>query len=252
MSMMPDVETAPRVRPRETEEISRGFTLPLVLGPLRGSWWQPASGGKIARVLLGTYEPEQTKIFQEHIRPGQTVLDIGAAAGYYTLVSAGLVGKTGRVFAFEPDPTNLKYLRAHVQQNRLSQVVVLPLAIADRHGVARFGGGSGTGTGRLCDDGAHEVPLTRLDDLLEEVRFAPNHLKIDVEGAELAVLHGGEQMIRQHRPTIFLSTHEWITPGIHRSCCELLTSWDYDLAPIHGADVATATELLCIPNTHHV
>ena len=73
----------------------------------------------------------------------------------------------------------------------------------------------------------------------------PQHLKIDVEGAEIAVLREGRQLIEKCRPIIFLSTHEKIVPGIHRRCCELLTQWGYRLSPITGPSAAEASELLC-------
>ena len=223
------------------------LSVPLVVGPLRGNWWQLASGGKIARLLLGTYEPEQSGLFNRYLCPGDKVLDIGAAAGYYTLLAARLVGPTGRVIAFEPDSRNLKFLRGHVEQNRLTQVTVLPLALADETGTARFGGGTGTGTGRLCGDGSDEVQVRRLDDVAAEMKLRPRHLKIDVEGAEMAVLRGGEHLIRECRPTIFLSTHEKILPGIQAECCQLLAAWGYRLEPITGSSVADASELLCRP-----
>ena len=223
---------------------ARGLSVPFVVGPLRGNWWQLASGGKIARLLLGTYEPEQSGLFDQHIRPGDQVLDIGAAAGYYTLLSAKLVGTTGRVVSFEPDPNNLQFLRSHVEQNRLDQVTILPIALADETGTARFGGGTGTGTGRLCNDGPTEVAVRRLDDVAAEMDLRPRHLKIDVEGAEMAVLRGGQRLIEKYWPTIFLSTHEKIVPGIHRQCCELLLQWGYSLSPITGDSLEEASELL--------
>lgn len=223
------------------------LSLPIVVGPLRGCWWQPASGGKLARLLMGTYETEQSQLFVQHVRAGHQVLDIGACVGYYTLLAARLVGSRGKVYAFEPDPTNLSYLRGHVRQNRFPQVTVLPLALDQTTGSARFGGGTGTGTQRLCEQGSLEVPVRRLDDVAAELSLAPDCLKIDVEGAELAVLHGGKQTILQHRPTIFLSTHNGVQLGIQRACCELLRSWGYDLQPIVGPTVDRSSELLCVP-----
>jgi len=222
-----------------------GISVPVVAGPLRGNWWQLASCGKLARLLLGTYEQEQSQLFARHIHSGQQVLDVGAAAGYYTLLAARLVGPTGRIISFEPDPTNQSFLRAHVEQNGLSQVTILPIAVANQTGTARFGGGTGTGTGRLCEDGAWEVAVRRLDDVAEEMNLEPQHLKIDVEGVELAVLQGGQNLIQRCRPTIFLSTHGNILPGSHRACCELLTEWGYQLSPITGDSVESSSELLC-------
>jgi len=229
-----------------SESFGRGVWLPIVGGALRGNRWCPASGGKLLRVLLGTYEKEQTSLFLERIRPGDVVLDIGAACGYYTLLAAKLVGKGGRIVSFEPDPKNAAYLRRHVSANQLSQAMVLQMALSDNSGQARFGGGSGSGTGRLCDGGAYDVTVRRLDDVAAQLQLAPTHLKIDVEGAELAVLRGGEQTIRRCMPTIFLSTHPGIVKTVHADCCDLLTRWGYDLQPILGGELARSTEVLAV------
>jgi hypothetical protein len=114
--------------------------------------------------------------------------------------------------------------------------------LADSDGTARFGCGSGSGTNCLQESGEFEVRVRRLDDQAEELGLAPQHLKIDVEGAELAVLRGGERLIRRYLPTIFLSTHG---PAVHAACCGLLTAWGYSLSPIVGGAVATASEILC-------
>jgi FkbM family methyltransferase len=235
-------ESAPQAG---NQRLGRGFSLPIVLGPLRGCWWQPTSGGKITRLLLGTYEREQSQAFEQRIRPGEQLLDIGAAVGYYSLLAAQLVGRHGRVFAFEPDATNLEYLRRHCAQNRLAQITVLGLALDDVSGTARFGGGTGTGTGRLCQEGGQTVAVRRLDDVAAEHQLAPQHIKIDVEGAELGVLRGGEQLIRTCRPTLYLSTHDWIRAGVHHACCELLSDWGYQLQPLLGDSIAATSELLC-------
>lgn len=220
--------------------------LPILGGALRGHRWCPASGGKLLRVLLGTYEKEQTSLFLRHIGPGDVVLDIGAACGYYTLLASKLVGKAGRIVAFEPDPKNAGYLRRHVSANHLSQATILQLALSDNSGTARFGGGSGTGTGRLCDEGAYDVTVRRLDDIAAQLQVAPTHLKIDVEGAELSVLRGGEQTIRRHQPTIFLSTHPGMVKRVHADCCDLLARWGYELRPILGGELARSTEVLAM------
>jgi len=194
---------------------------------------------------MGTYEPEQTALFCRLIAPGQTVFDVGAAAGYYTLLSAQLLGTGGRVVACEPEPKNFRFLRQHVAGNRLQNVTLLPRAVGAESGSARFGGGTGTGTGRLTGAGQLIVAVERLDDLATEQKCSPDFIKIDVEGAELDVLRGGEATIRRSRPTIFLSTHEGDRPGVHAACCELLATWGYDLQPILGEDLARTSEVLC-------
>jgi FkbM family methyltransferase len=217
---------------------------PILAGPLRGRRWLLESRGKLARILLGSYEPEQTRLFQAHVRPGDTVLDVGAHVGYYTVLSAVLAGDSGSVWSFEPNPANAAFLRRHAAINRLARVRVEQAAVSDAEGTARFDFGGGSGTGHLSADGAIEVRTLRLDDFCAAHGILPHAVKIDVEGAEAAVLAGAERTIDSARPVIFLSTHG---PGPHAACVAWLRARGYALRPIVGESVEAATELLCTP-----
>lgn len=216
--------------------------LPILAGPLRGRWWLPQSRGKILRILGGTYEPEQTRLFREHITAGATVLDVGAHVGYYTVLSAVLAGPRGRVVAFEPNPSNHSFLERHVALNRLNNVTVENVAVADTNGTASFAFGTGSGTGRLQSGGDLEVRTIRLDDFCRERGVQPGFIKIDVEGAELDVLRGAAETVAAHHPVIFLSTHG---PRIHADCLAWLRERQYALAPVSGSDLGSASEVLC-------
>ena len=218
--------------------------LPIVAGRLRGRWWLPASRGKVLRILNGTYEREQTRLFERHLRPGATVLDVGAHVGYYTLLSSVLVGDAGRVHAFEPNPANAEFLRRHVRINRRSNVQVEQAAVSDRAGTARFDFGTGSGTGHLADAGALEVRTVQLDDYCTTNGLAPSAIKIDVEGAELSVLEGGRETLARHRPVIFLSTHG---AEVHRASLQVLRGLGYALSPILGSDLHATSEVLALP-----
>lgn len=218
--------------------------LPIIAGRLRGRWWLPASRGKILRILNGTYEREQTRLFEQHVRPGATVLDVGAHVGYYTLLSAVLAGPSGRVHAFEPNPKNADFLRRHVRINRLDTVRVEQAAVSDHEGTARFDFGTGSGTGHLADRGALEVRTLRLDDYCAQHALAPAAIKIDVEGAEMSVLQGARETLARHRPVIFLSTHG---PEVHRASLAFLRELGYRVSPILGGDVEATTEVLATP-----
>jgi FkbM family methyltransferase len=218
--------------------------LPIVGGRLRGRWWLPASRGKVLRILGGTYEPEQTRLFEERLRAGDTVLDVGAHVGYYTLLSSVLVGPGGSVWAFEPNPQNAGFLRRHAQVNGCANVRVTEAAVSDEAGRARFDFGTGSGTGRLAGGGALEVATVRLDDFVREHGIAPAAVKIDVEGGELRVLEGARDTLAAHRPVLFLSTHG---AEVHRACMALLREAGYAFRPILGTDVESTSELLCVP-----
>ena len=221
-----------------------GLRFPILAGPLRGRWWLLESRGKLARILLGTYEPEQTRLFTRHVGPGDTVLDVGAHVGYYTVLSAVLAGPSGAVWSFEPNPVNAGFLRCHAEINGLRQVRVEQAAVSDAEGTARFDFGTGSGTGHLSTDGAIEVRTLRLDDVCAANGIVPKAVKIDVEGAEAAVLAGAAATIERARPVIFLSTHG---AGPHAACLAWLRARGYALAPIVGGSVDTASELLCTP-----
>jgi len=211
-------------------------------GPMRGTRWAPASGGKVARLLCGTYEREQTQKFCDVLAEGDILFDVGASVGYYTLLSAKFVGLRGHVVAFEPDPKNIAYLRRHVKANQLSNVSIHEMAVADQEGTARFEFGTGTGTGRLSSGGSLSVPVTSLDKFSAEHNLRPTHIKIDVEGAETQVLKGARELLSETHPTIFLSTHG---SDVHETCCRLLRELNYDLQPMNGGDLRTSDEVFC-------
>ena len=212
--------------------------------PLRGYWWLPASRGKVLRVLRGTYEPEQTAHFVRWVRPGATVIDIGAHVGYYTLLASMLAGESGSVWAFEPEPTNAAFLRRHMYLNNCRNVQVEELAVSNTTGHARFLCGKGSGTGHLDRTGDMEVRTVRLEDFCAARGITPSAIKIDVEGAEAAVLDGAKELILRARPVIFLSTHG---PAMRAQCLHWLREAGYALQPILGGSIEDAAEILALP-----
>jgi len=148
------------------------------------------------------------------------------------------------VAAFEAHPRNAAFLREHVRLNRLANVQVVEAAVARAPGRARFGGGTGTGTGRLDPRGDFEVEAVSLDAFCAGPDKGPDAVKLDVEGAELDVLEGSRQVLRGARPALFLSTHG---PEVHRKCLDFLRPFGYAFRPMAGQDLETATEVLCLP-----
>jgi SAM-dependent methyltransferase len=206
-------------------------SIPILSGPLFGSRWLPASGGKIMRLLCGTYKPAQTRLFTKLIKPGSVVFDLGARVGYYTLLSSRLV-RQGQVVAFETDPRHLAFLRANLAANRCSNVQVRELAVT-----------MGDEAWDRVDDGRIYVNTTTLDDFVDKTQLQPTHLKIDVRSAAFDVLRGGIETLVACRPTIFLTVHR---ADVRADCCELLRDLDYELQPIEGREVRLADSLLCI------
>jgi FkbM family methyltransferase len=203
--------------------------LPILRGPLRGLRWLVATRSSF---LFGTYEPTQTRLFQEFVKLGDVVYDVGAHFGYYTLLSSKLVGAGGRVLAFEPSPANLARLYRHINLNGRKNVQVLELAVSDHEGIAHFETRTGSGVGHLADDGPLEVKLTTLDSLSQFP--LPQVMKIDVEGAEVGVLNGAKALFAKCKPVIFLSLHG---DDLKTTCMNLLSGYGYTFRQIEPMEI---------------
>lgn len=205
--------------------IPKGTTVRILGGPTRGMRWIVDSAPHAC--WLGVYERDWRVVFERTVTAGSTVFDLGAHVGFYTLLASVLVGPEGRVFAFEPMPANEAYLRQHLRLNHITNVTVVAAAVSDRSGLAHFEPGPSTVCGRLSANGPLEVPTVSLDDLVAAGEVpSPDFIKIDVEGAELAVLDGARRLMGETHPTLFVSTHN---RDIHPKCCRVLRSLGYDV-----------------------
>ncbi|MGH9359096.1 MAG: FkbM family methyltransferase [Terriglobia bacterium] len=214
--------------------------VPIWQGKLRGKKW--IAGSSDHGCWLGSYEHAQRRLFEDIVERGSVVFDIGAHAGFYTLLASTVAGPSGRVFAFEPSPSNMLFLKRHLLLNGISNVTTIAAAVSDREGYALFEEGPTSSQGRLSPFGRLKVRTVSLDELISRGEIpVPAFLKIDAEGAESEVLKGACATLSEAHPTIFLSTH-----GERRrqQCMELLGPLGYRLQPIGADTVETAREIL--------
>ena len=155
------------------------------------------------RYREGCYEPEMVALFRRTLRPGWTVIDAGANIGYFTLLASRLVGPSGRVIAFEPDPTNFEYLVRNIRANGCANVQAERLALSDRTGSLPFRRDRFKSEGHLVEGsppgrGAIAVPTVRLDDFAQQHRIdTVQFIKFDIEGGEPAALRGMAESSRR-------------------------------------------------------
>ena len=212
------------------------MVLPILQGKLRGFKWIVGSSNH--GCWLGSYEHHKRKAFERMVTTGSVVFDIGANVGFYTLLAAVLVGSKGMVFAFEPVPLNLYYLKEHLRINGIRWVSVIESAVANCPGVAHFAAGPTPSMGHLAADGSFIVNTVSLDQMFRTGKLPPpDCIKIDVEGAEEDVLLGAKSLLAALHPTIFLATH---SKELHSTCCELLRSLGYTVEYLDRADEVLA------------
>jgi FkbM family methyltransferase len=160
---------------------------------------------------MARVDPALLRLAAEVVRRGDTVWDIGANLGLFSFAAAVMAGPEGRVLAVEPDTDLVGLLRRSAARAAgpagaagLAPVEILPAAISDDVSVARFhiarrnrATSHLAGFGSAMAGGVRStrlVPTVTLDWLAARFR-APDVVKIDVEGAELAVLAGGSRVL---------------------------------------------------------
>jgi FkbM family methyltransferase len=212
--------------------IPNGTVVPILSGKLAGKRWIVGSG--IHRCWLGFYERDKQNLIARTVHPNSIFYDVGANVGIYSLLASMLV-QHGKVFAFEPLPRNIRFIGEHLRLNRVKNVEVIPTAISDENGVAQFEAEETGYMGHLTSGAGISVQTAALDSLVQAGRIPPpNYIKMDVEGAETMALRGAIEILRQHRPILFLATHGH---EIHAECLRFLESIGYDarmLGPMDG------------------
>jgi FkbM family methyltransferase len=158
-------------------------------------------------LLRGKYERHTRTLFGQAVKPGTHVLDIGAHIGYFTLLAARAVGPTGRVSAFEPDPSNYRFLCHNVALNGMEEVVTtVPKAVVDTSGIRPFFAdvknsvrSSLSREGR--SDGGTPVECTTVDDFIDRGEGV-DVVKLDVEGGEVHALRGMRRSLTDTSPLV--------------------------------------------------
>ncbi|WP_170509222.1 FkbM family methyltransferase [Ruegeria arenilitoris] len=172
------------------------------LDPYHSKFWRKASAGD--------WEPETFAVLDQHLSPDRDYLDIGAWIGPTVLYGAR---KARHVWCFEPDPTAFRHLAWNLDLNDIRNVSAFGVALSDRFGVARMAsvrGEPGDSTSSLLHDGAHGTNALTIawDQFATATDLSGISLvKMDIEGAEFAVLPTLADWLQDQKPALYLSLH---------------------------------------------
>ena len=155
--------------------------------------------------INGVYEDIETELVKNEIKEGDVVLDVGANIGYYSLIFAKLVGKYGKVFAFEPESYNFGLLNKNLRINGYQNVITKNTVVSDYIGTTKlYLSNLTTGMHRIypsqyCTSKTINVETLTLDNYLNaELVDKISFVKIDVEGSELGVLRGMKNILQKN------------------------------------------------------
>lgn len=189
------------------------------------------SSHSASRALYFSSLPDyrEMRFMLDFLRPGDRFIDAGANVGLYTLLALSVVGDSGYVHAFEPNATVAAMLRETVNLNGSTNVTVHEIGLADEQGEAAFCLEGEDCTAHIVSTShgnQSEIPIGRLDHILENVPFAL--MKLDIEGYEPFAIKGASAWTRNHNPPVMLiemagysSRHGVSTSDFIRSLAEM-------------------------------
>ena len=166
--------------------------------------------------LLGRWDSNELAAVQHLIKPGDNVVEVGANFGVYTLLMSNIVGNSGHIMTFEPNPNVNKYLEKSIQLNGMKNIDLQKSAAGGTeressivYGEKNIGGGY---LGEAVPDENMNFKVVRLD---EVVKVQPvNVLKIDAEGCEEEVIHGAHDIIQSNKDITLII--EWSKKQLQR------------------------------------
>lgn len=183
----------------------------------------------------GDWFEDEIRFLRHLVQPGQTVVDIGANLGVYTLSMARRVGPQGRVWAFEPACRTAELLAHSIRSNGFTQVRLEQKALSNRSGSGllllqsqpELHALAASDLAERHDEGASEVvELTSLDEFFDGHGWpAVDIVKMDAEGEEARIIEGGERFLRAQSPLVLLE----IKAGadLHLELVDQLTALGY-------------------------
>jgi FkbM family methyltransferase len=216
-------------RPRET---ASGYKMYL----------DPAEYFQLELLVLGPQEPLTLGLIDQLIHEGDAIIDVGAHVGTHALRAARASGPLGRVYTFDPQPSNIDLVCRNANANNLQNIVAVCAAVGARNGFVRLNLQRESDRARLSLrlhnpnnlPVRFEVPIRRLDSFMvansiDEVAL----LKIDTEGYELEVLRGLGEQITNCRNIVF-EMLEGDSEDERMAVCDLLSAAGFELHRVDG------------------
>jgi FkbM family methyltransferase len=193
------------------------------------------------------FAPGREEQIIQHFKPvdGDTVIDVGANVGRYTILSSKIVGSRGRVIAIEPDPNAFHLLKKNIELNKCANVTAINCAAysEDLESLRLFCPLRDCGTSiyntvmeeRTSTEKFIDVPAAKLDSIVQQdialFEHKINWIKIDVEGAEFEVLKGAEKILsKSNYISVLIEVHNLRDGNFYGEIIDMLTNNNFRMS----------------------
>ena len=181
-----------------------GSVVTIKNGHLAGYKWR-RSHKYLTSYWLGTFELPIQNCLARELKLEDVFYDIGANAGFFSLLGSKCVGDKGHVFAFEPLPSNAEAVEEAFAINGLTNCYLIRAAVTNHSGEVSFSSSDDSSTAHITSVSRRvktetfNVQALTLDEFTQKFP-PPNLVKVDVEGAELLLLKGAEKLLKGGEP----------------------------------------------------
>ncbi len=171
----------------------------------------------LSRLIFEGFEKDEIEFMTKVLREGDTLIDIGANIGLFSLIGSKIVGNSGRVISFEPSPITYARITENIKLNNFENIDARNIGLSDKQGkltlnISENGFDAWNSFAGGNDDKFQKVVEVDVSTLDEELKNTDKNnisfIKIDVEGWEKFVLEGGKEILQNYTPTVMIEFTE--------------------------------------------
>jgi FkbM family methyltransferase len=195
-------------------------------------------------------QTDKDYFLQSRLNAGDVVVDAGTYVGVFTIYASKLIGATGRVFAFEPDPGTLEKLKINLRLNNVTNVVVIDKGLWSQNTTLFFRKGLELGSSFVIDQNVNrdevvEVPVTTIDTVLKD---EPVHgrlfIKMNIEGSEVEALKGAVNTTTKYKPFVVVRTNHIVNgKTTDKPVEDFLKQYGYKTVTLQLSELTTFCEV---------
>jgi FkbM family methyltransferase len=215
---------------------SNGSVATIKNGHLSGFRWM-RNHRYVSGFWLGIYEMPIQECLIRELRHGSVFYDVGANAGFFSLLGSRCVGKNGHVYSFEPLPENIAEIQRQFSINHIDNCTIVDAAVSDHEGMIDFVQAQNTFMGHVLHErGAEKGNVIKIRSMtlneFSSKAMSPDFIKMDIEGGEISALMGARSLLGSKNPPRILI--EFHSDSLMKEGRALLENHGYKLHTLTG------------------